>query len=94
MARRLRGVVDDNLTEVIVGAQDVGRENPCVNEVLKVSEPVELFQAFDGLSRERKIVSPCDLQQSVSADGSFEVYMELDLGHDRRSHAVDRSHTL
>ena len=62
MGGGLGGVVDDDLAEVVRLPQRMGRQDPCLDEVLEVAELVELREALDRLCRERVVVAARDLE--------------------------------
>jgi hypothetical protein len=77
---RFRGVVDDDLAEVLLGAQGVRGQDPDLDEVCEVAEVVQLRQAFLGVGRERIVVPAGDLEQRRRPHRPLEVDVELDLG--------------
>src|SRR5581483_10846453 len=77
--RRLGRVVDDHLPVVLFLLQRVRREDPDLDEVPEVGEPVELLQPFDRRRRQRVVVPPRDLEERVRADRPLEVDVQLDL---------------
>ena len=80
MARRLGGVVDHDLAEVVTRPERVRRQDPDLDEVLEVAVLIELGQALDGVDGQRVVVAARDLEQRRRPYGPLEMDVELDLG--------------
>src|SRR5262249_25014611 len=82
---RLGRVVDDHLPVVGLGLQRVRRQDPHLDEVPEVGEPVELLEPLDAVGRQRVVVASRDLEQRLRANRALEMHVELDLGIGRHA---------
>ncbi len=70
-----------NQLNVIRGINAFGYFKIDINKMPKIRERIPLAQFLNRLSRETHTVSPRQLQQSIWLDRSFQVDMQLNLGH-------------
>ena len=82
--RRLLGVVDDHLAEVVGRAKRRCDDQPGLDEVREVGEAVEVADALDRVRREGDAVPPRSQQERLRAHRALEVDVELDLRVDHR----------
>src|SRR5262249_45924906 len=85
---RLGCVVDDDLPEVLGGAQRVRGQDPDLDEVLEVAVLVERGEPFDRVRGQLVVVAARDLEEGRRPDRPLEVDVELDL---RVRHSVNGS---
>ena len=75
--RAVRGcltrIVDDDLAEVPLALERIGREDPDLDEMPEVAEVIEGRELVLGIDRQGVVVTASDLEQRRRAHRSFEV---------------------